>query len=264
VSLPPPRVERGPEPLVVAASGAFEAAAEACARRIGGRRLQRAAWEAATPPAVVIWWDEQGPALRGPPAGARARRPPAPVGPRPGHEPLLRALGRPIAGARVIDATAGWGVDAGVMAAAGAHVLMLERSPAMALVLQAALTRWRAAGVAAAERLELLAGDARELLGHVGPADVVYLDPLYADRGGRRTSAAELRWLRAVAAWSSGEAEDDGAALLEAARAAANRRVVVKRARNDPPLAGVAPSGSIGGHTTRYDLYAGSGAGARG
>lgn len=255
---PPP----APEPLVVAATAAFEADAEAWARRLGGRRLDRASWELSASPPVVLWWDDEGPALRGPPAGARARRPPAPAAVRRGREPLLRALGRPLAGSRVIDATAGWGVDAGVMAAAGVRVLMLERSPAMALLLDDALRRWRAAGVEAAERLELLEGDALELLERVGPAEVVYLDPLYAGRSARLTSAAELRWLRAVAAWSRSDAQDDEAALLDAARAAATRRVVVKRARSDPPLAGSAPSGTIGGRTTRYDLYA-SGGGER-
>jgi 16S rRNA (guanine1516-N2)-methyltransferase len=51
--------------------------------------------------------------------------------------------------------------------------------------------------------------------------------------------------------------EDVG--LLAAARAAATRRVVVKRPRRAPPLDGVRPSGSLMGTTTRFDLYAPSG-----
>ena len=254
-STPPgPGLQR---PLVVAATAASEEAAAACAAHLGGDVLTRAAWERADPPPVVVWWDEDGPALRGPPAGAGPRRPPPPAPARPGRDPLLRALGRPLAASRVIDATAGWGADAGVMAAAGAHVLMLERSPTMALLLAAALTRWQAAGIEAGQRLAVLAGDALDHLAHLPAADVVYLDPLYAKREHRTTSAVELRWLRTVAGWSPA-GRDDEAALLGAARAVATRRVVVKRARADAPLAGQAPSGSVAGRTTRYDIYAGT------
>ena len=245
---------RSQRPLVVAATAACEEAAAACAAHLGGDVLTRAAWQRCEPPPVVVWWDEDGPGLRGPPAAAGPRRPPPPAPARPGRDPLLRALGRPLAGSRVIDATAGWGVDAGVMAAAGAHVLMLERSPTMALLLAAALARWQAAGIEPGQRMEVLAGDALDHLAQLPAADVVYLDPLYAQRDQRTTSAVELRWLRTVAGWSHG-ARDDEAALLAAARAAATRRVVVKRARADAPLAGAAPSGSIGGRTTRYDIY---------
>lgn len=242
---------------MVAATAACDDAAAACAAQLGGRLLARAAWERACPPPVVVWWDEDGPGLRGPPAGASVRRPPPPTRARPGRDLLLRALGRPLAGSRVIDATAGWGVDAGVMAAAGAHVLMLERSPTMALLLSAALARWQAAGNEAGQRMAVVAADAIDRLAQLPAADVVYLDPLYAQRAQRTTSAVELRWLRTVAAWSHA-AVDDEAALLAVARAAATRRVVVKRARADAPLAGVAPSGSIGGRTTRYDIYGGA------
>ncbi len=244
-------------PLVVAASPAYEALARACAGRLGAARLERAAWEASDPPPVVVWCDADGPGLRGPPRGAAVRRPAPPPSARPGRDPLLRALGRPAAGLRVADATAGWGVDAGVMAAAGAAVVLCERSPAMALLLEAALARWRADARPGAERMTLLEGDAVALLGRLRDVDVVFLDPLFPEREARTTSAAGLRWLRDVAAWTQ-DASDDDAALLAAARACAERRVVVKRGRNDPYLAGVAPSGSVPGRTTRYDLYAGA------
>lgn len=242
-------------PLVVPAAPRWQAAAEACAERLGGRVLPLPAWLAAVPPPVVVWVDDDGPGVRGPPAGAGVRRPPAPGPPRPGRDLLLRALGGRTQGLTVTDATAGWAVDAGVAAAAGAHVLMLEHAPAMALVLEAALARWRAAGHPAAARLRLQGGDAALLLPSLPACDVVYLDPLFPGREQRGTSAVELRWLREVARWSPPPAPD--AALLAAALAAARRRVVVKRGRSDPPFAGLPPSGRIVGRTTRYDLYAG-------
>jgi len=249
-------------PIVVAADGASDALARACARRLGAALLPRAAWEATDPLPVVLWCDAEGPGLRGPPHGAAVRRPPAPPLSRPGRDPLVRALGRPPAQVRVVDATAGWGVDAGVLASAGAHVAMLERSPAMALLLEAALARWHAGAHPAAARLTLREGDAVALLSSLPRCDVVYLDPLFPGREARATSAVSLRWLRAVAAWSGADGgdPDDDRSLLEAARACALRRVVVKRGRADPFLAGVEPSGSLVGRTTRYDLYPGSGA----
>jgi len=248
-------------PVVVVGDGASDALARACALRLGAVLSTRADWEAADPAPVVVWCDVDGPGLRGPPRGAAVRRPPAPPASRPGRDPLVRALGLPPARARVVDATAGWGVDAGVLAAAGAHVTMIERSPAMALLLEAAVERWRAGARPAAQRLDLREGDAAALLRSLPGFDVVYLDPLFPGRETRATSAVSLRWLRAVAAWSGADGGDgdDDRALLEAARACASRRVVVKRARSDPFLAGVEPSGSLVGRTTRYDLYAGGG-----
>ena len=249
-------------PIVVAGDAASDGDARDCARILGATLMTRDAWEASDPAPVVLWCDAEGLGLRGPPRDAAVRRPPPPPASRPGRDPLVRALGGPPAQLRVVDATAGWGVDAGVLAAAGAHVSMLERSPAMALLLGAAVARWRATAHPAAARLTLHEGDATALLASLPSHDVVYLDPLFPGRESRATSAASLRWLRVVAAWSHGDGGDvdDDRRLLEAARACATRRVVVKRARGDPFLAGVAPSGSLVGRTTRYDLYPGGAA----
>lgn len=249
-------------PIVVVGDGDAARDARDVALRLGASLMSRAAWEAAEPPPVVVWCDGEGLGLRGPPRDAAVRRPPEPSRGRPGRDPLVRALGRPAARTSVIDATAGWGVDAGVLAAAGARVTMLERSPAMALLLEVALARWRAGGHPAASRLTLHAGDATALLAALPSHDVVYLDPLYPGRETRDTSAAALRWLRTVASWSHAgvSGAGDERTLLEAARASASRRVVVKRGRGDPFLGGVAPSGSLVGRTTRYDLYAGAAA----
>jgi 16S rRNA (guanine1516-N2)-methyltransferase len=249
---------------VVAAGPEHEAAARDLAQRLGARVVPAAAWAVAPGPPVVIWLDERGIALRGPPAGASPRRPPRPPsGRRGGREGLVRALGGPVARTRVIDATAGWGGDAGVLAAAGATVTMLERSAVVAAMLADALARWRTEGSDAAGRMTLVHGDARVLLEGGGlHAEVVYLDPFYAGREGATTTAADLRWLRTAARWDGAATPDAAtaaaseAATLLAARRAASRRVVVKRPLAARPLAGVAPSGSLRGRTTRFDLYA--------
>jgi 16S rRNA (guanine1516-N2)-methyltransferase len=53
---------------------------------------------------------------------------------------LVRAC-RPCSNLKIIDATAGWGRDAAVLASFGAEVLMLERHPVMAALLSDALSR---------------------------------------------------------------------------------------------------------------------------
>lgn len=235
-------------PAVVAATPADEARARAVADRLGARCLERAAWAAGAGGDVVVWVDDEGLALRGPAAaGADPVRPsPPPAGGRGGREPLLRAVGP---GADVIDATAGWGGDAGVLAAAGRHVVMIERHPVLALVLADALERWRAARRPAADRLALVVGDARVLLATMR-ADVVLLDPMYPSRGKAARKGEDLVLARRLV----GDDADQGD-LLAAARAAARRRVVVKRPRGAPVLAGRAPTGAVVGRTTRYDLY---------
>lgn len=252
---------------VVAATDADGPLAGRVAARLGAVRLARADWERLEPRPVVVWCDADGVALRGPPATAAAHRPSPPPGRRPGRDLLLRALPAGAAGLTVVDATAGWGGDAGVMAAAGAEVVMIERIPALALVLGDAVERWRAAGAVAATRLRVEVGEARLRLARRPSVDVVYLDPMFPDRGRTTTSAAPVRWLRELerrcvapaplADGASSDAVGDDAALLAAAQRGARRRVVVKRGLNDPYLAGRVPSGSIRGRTTRFDLYPG-------
>jgi 16S rRNA (guanine1516-N2)-methyltransferase len=234
--------------VVVAASVADEARADQVASALAAPRLALAAWRAGDGGPVVVWVDGEGVALRGPAASGAdpVRPPPPPAAGRGGRDPLLRAIG---AALDVIDATAGWGVDAGVLAAAGRRVRMLERHPVLALLLADALERWRAAGHPAAARLELLAVDARHALATLR-ADAVLLDPMYPERGKRARKGEDLSLARRLV----GDDEDQGE-LLAVARVAARRRVVVKRPRTAPYLAGRVPTGSIVGRTTRYDLY---------
>ncbi len=181
--------------------------------------------------------------------------------PRRGRDLLWRAV---LKGAeRVVDATAGLGSDAFHLAAKGAEVVMIERSEMLHALLADALARANAGRLGesarlAAGRVTLLHGDARELLtgpGALGAlgAPIVYLDPMFPrpeDRGAPAKGMALLR--EALDATSPAEE----AQLLAAARAVARRRVVVKRPAKSPPMAGEAPSGSLTGSTTRYDLYA--------
>jgi 16S rRNA (guanine1516-N2)-methyltransferase len=174
-------------------------------------------------------------------APAARRRPSA------GADPLLRAAGP---WPEVVDATAGWGVDGGTLAAAGRTVALVERHPVLAALLAAAIARALAAGSPVAQRLRLVEADARHWLA-TASADVVLLDPMYPEPDGGARKGEGLHLVRLLV----GDDLDQGD-LLEAARRAARRRVVVKRPRHAPPLAGRPPTGTHVGRTVRYDLYA--------
>jgi len=171
-------------------------------------------------------------------------------------EPLARAVG--LKGANiptVLDVTAGLGRDAFVLATLGCHVCLVERSPIIAALLRDGIARALAdpdTG-AAAQRMQLQVGDAaavmRQLAEHERP-DAIYLDPMYPQRGKSALVKKEMRVLRALVG------EDlDAPQVLEAALRAARKRVVVKRPRLAASLPGIAPSHTLLGSTTRFDIY---------
>lgn len=170
------------------------------------------------------------------------------------QETLVRAvLGRHApADTRVLDATAGLGRDAALLAAAGCEVLMLERQPLLALLLEDGLRR--AAACDFSQRLTLERQDALgKMSGAVAPlADVIYLDPMFTDTGSKASVKKELAWLKQLLGPAS-EAEEGE--LLVLARQQAKRRVVVKRAAKAPALAGEVPTASVGGKAVRFDIY---------
>jgi 16S rRNA (guanine1516-N2)-methyltransferase len=165
---------------------------------------------------------------------------------QPAREDIVRAVGvkgdyRP----SVIDATAGTGQDACVLAHAGCSVTMIERSPIIAVMLADAL-RQQPDGLS----ITLLHGDAKALLMTLPTADVVYLDPMYPDSGKQAAKRKAMQFFRALVGDDS-----DADELLAVALTVARRRVVVKRPHKAPPLANRRPSAQLTGRTTRFDLY---------
>jgi 16S rRNA (guanine1516-N2)-methyltransferase len=157
---------------------------------------------------------------------------------------------------RVLDATAGLGRDAFVLATLGANVHMIERSAIVAALLQDGLARASAdatVGPLVTGRLQLTVADARLLLPTLSAdqqPDVIYLDPMYPERHTAALVKKESRALRRLVG-----ADPDAAELLAAALAHRPRRVVVKRPRSAPFLAGFEPSLQLESKTTRYDVY---------
>lgn len=171
------------------------------------------------------------------------------------NELLARAVGiksdhRPT----VIDATAGLGRDAFILAVHGCKVTMLERSPIIAALLQDGLNRALATPELADKLdLNLIQTDAIEYLAQLTPAqypEVVYLDPMHPPRNKSALVKKEMRMVRAVVGDNY-----DSDALLHAALHCAKQRVVVKRPRLAEPLAGMQPSFAHIGKQQRFDVY---------
>lgn len=169
---------------------------------------------------------------------------------------VARAVG--IRGAlrpRVLDATAGLGRDAFVLASLGCEVTLIERQPVIAALLADGLERARQTGGEVAEiarRMRLLQGDAIELMGNwSGPVpEVIHLDPMFPERQKSALVKKEMRLFKPLA----GE-DADAPQLLAAAHSLASHRVVVKRPRKAPAIDGPPPSAQLAGQSSRYDIY---------
>lgn len=155
---------------------------------------------------------------------------------------------------QVLDATAGLGKDAFVLASLGCRMTLIERQPLIAALLEDGLARAQRdeeVGPIVA-RMRLLTGNAIERMrGWEGePPQVIYLDPMFPHRDKSALVKKEMRVFRPLVG------DDlDAPALLEAALALASHRVVVKRPRKAPIIDGPKPSHSLEGKSSRYDIY---------
>jgi 16S rRNA (guanine1516-N2)-methyltransferase len=153
----------------------------------------------------------------------------------------------------IIDATAGLGRDAFMLATLGARVTLLERSPQVHDHLRNALARAAAENpdlAAVVARMTLMQGDARYLLPGLR-ADAVIVDPMHPPRTNSAEVKQEMRLLRELVG-----TDPDALELMQAALAADCQRVVLKWPLRAAPLEGLRkPSHSIGGKTVRYDVF---------
>ncbi|MDX1706051.1 class I SAM-dependent methyltransferase [Pseudidiomarina sp.] len=170
------------------------------------------------------------------------------------HEAIARACGfarnpEP----HILDATAGLGRDALVLAQLGARVALNERNPVVAALLTDALKRLEAVAPELARRLYFAGTDSlqpRQWL--ADPVDVVYLDPMYP-KGDRKQRAAVKKDMQMFQQLVGSDSDADS--LLDPALAVARKRVVVKRPQHADFLAGRKPESQITGKKHRFDIY---------
>lgn len=161
---------------------------------------------------------------------------------------------------QVVDATAGLGRDAFVLASLGCEVRLLERNPVVHALLEDGVRRLRAA----AERdVELVPITERMILEPrvesaaawlaAQPAEsipVVYLDPMFPSREKSAKVKKDMAAFHEIVG-----SDEDADALLAPAYAACYFRTVVKRPRLAPDLNGEKPNLRFEGKSGRFDLY---------
>ncbi|ABV89357.1 protein of unknown function DUF548 [Shewanella pealeana ATCC 700345] len=158
----------------------------------------------------------------------------------------------------VVDGTAGLGRDAFVLASLGCKVLMVERHPIVAALLEDGLRRaYEDAEIGGwmQQRMSLFHGSSIDSLADAAKAsntevDVVYLDPMYPHR---EKSALVKKEMRVFQSLVGADLDADG--LLAPAMALATKRVVVKRPDYADDLDGVKPSMVIATKKNRFDVY---------
>ncbi len=153
----------------------------------------------------------------------------------------------------IVDATAGLGRDAFLLASLGAKVTLIERSAKMHALLHDGMVRATTQGGIYAEiiaRMTLLHGDAKELLPDL-TAEAILIDPMHPPRKNSALVKRELRQVREIVG-----TDEDAADLLRVALDSASKRVVLKWPAKADPIQGVrACSHQIIGKSTRYDVF---------
>ena len=154
----------------------------------------------------------------------------------------------------VIDATAGLGRDAFVLASIGCKVLLVERNPIVAALLEDGLARAYAdpeIGSFMQERMILADERNISLLdAEQQTADVVYLDPMYPHKQKSALVKKEMRVFQHLVG-----ADLDSDDFFAPAKALARKRVVVKRPDYAPFLAEQKPDFSQTTKNHRFDVY---------
>lgn len=157
----------------------------------------------------------------------------------------------------VLDATAGLGRDAFLLASLGCKVTMMERQLPVAALLDDGLERGKQDAELSewlGERLTLINESSISGMEKLTDIDVVYLDPMYPHREKSAAVKKEMRVFQTLVG-SDPDADD----LLDKALALAKYRVVVKRPSYAEPLNGKKPSTSIKMKKNRFDVYVNKG-----
>ena len=164
------------------------------------------------------------------------------VGARKGHRP------------NIVDATAGWGRDAFVLATMGCRVHMIERSAVIAQLLEDALRRAEQdekIGPIIKNNLSLILGESQtELLNSPFKPEVIYLDPMFPHKEKSALAKKDMRILQEVVGQDT-----DADGLLNLALTIATNRVVVKRPAYAKFLGKLKPTTSVKTKKYRFDIY---------
>ena len=170
------------------------------------------------------------------------------------HEMLVRAAKTTETDLKGIDATAGMGEDAFLLAAYGYDMTLYEQNPVVAVLLKDALRRAKKHPQLKeiAGRMKLVEGNSvEELKTRVDAVDLIYLDPMFPGRQKSGLINKKLQLIQKLEPPCSDEVE-----LFEAAIQVKPSKIIVKRPLKSPFLAGKNPTYELKGKAIRYDCYA--------
>ncbi len=170
------------------------------------------------------------------------------------RQDIAKAVGcKPDYRPRVLDATAGLISDASLLAYLGCKLDLIEQSDTVYMLLEDALKQIPRDNPMRAN-LHLLAQQNAIDYMQANPHkyDAVYLDPMFPERQKSAKVKKAMQYLHDIVGIA---AEDEEARLLQAALVCAEKRVVVKRPRLAPLLAGQKPHFQITGKAIRFDIY---------
>lgn len=169
------------------------------------------------------------------------------------HEMLVRAAKSDKPGRKAIDATAGMGEDAFLLAAQGYEVTLFEQNPVIAVLLKDALRRAKKHPVLKdiASRMNLVQDNSVEGMSKLlDPVDVIYLDPMFPARQKSSLINKKLQLIQKLEPPCSEETD-----LFDAAISASPSKIIVKRPLKSEFLSGRKPSYTLNGKAIRYDCY---------
>ena len=153
----------------------------------------------------------------------------------------------------IVDATAGLGYDAFILASLGAKVTLIERSDKMYEILQNGINEGVSFGGEIEKiinRMDLLFGDSKDILPKLSP-EVIMIDTMYKDRKKTALVKNNMRLVREIVGPDSDYIE-----LLKVALNCAKNRVVLKQPRYADPIDDIRKcSHQILGKTIRYDIF---------
>ena len=160
---------------------------------------------------------------------------------------LLARACRPITDStRILDLTAGFGIDSMGFALRGAKVTAIEVQPEIFQQLQI--------NTANIDNLQLLLGDASKELPKLGIIyDCCYLDPMFTSKS---SSALPKQYMQKIASLAQATTISQQSQLLELALNYC-KKAVVKRHIKGPILLPKFLNSQIKGKTIRFDIYCG-------
>jgi 16S rRNA (guanine1516-N2)-methyltransferase len=171
--------------------------------------------------------------------------------PAPKQGAFNQALGKKTGS--IIDATGGWAGDAMLMCSQGYKVIVIERLPLMAALIEDAFSRLAQSEYAAHNPIivpTVLWGNAADLLFDLrGKADCVYLDPMFPSK--KKKTAASNKQMQLLQ-WLAG-ADGDAGELALIAKQHFSRLAVKRPDYAEPLIAG--PTTQFSSKLVHYDVY---------